>query len=85
MCLLTQLLCSQDIPESTIRNMWSLESVGISPKENEDSLENDPMLSHFSANVKLIDGRYEVALPWNRNKCDLLENEHLAQRRLMFE
>ena len=83
MCLSAQLLCIHDIPESTIRNLWSLESVGISPKENEDSLENDPLLSHFSENVKLVDGRYEVALPWNKNKCDLLDNEHVAQRRMM--
>ena len=83
MCLSAQLLCIHDIPESTIRNLWSLESVGISPKENEDSLENDPVLSHFSENVKLVDGRYEVALPWNKNKCDLLDNEHVAHRRMM--
>ncbi len=83
MCLSAQLLCIHDIPESTVRNLWSLESVGISAKENEDSLDNDPVLSHFSENVKMVEGRYEVALPWNRNKCDLLDNEHLANKRLM--
>ncbi len=83
MCLSAQLLCVQDIPESTIRNLWSLESVGITAKECDDSLANDPVLSHFAEEVKMVDGRYEVVLPWNKNKGDLLDNEHLAQKRLM--
>ena len=83
MCQSAQLLCIQDIPESMIRNLWDLESVGISVQECEDSLCNDTVLSNFRNHVKLIDGRYEVALPWNRNKSELLDNEHLAHKRLL--
>ena len=79
----TQLLCVHDISEHTIRNFWDLESIGISPKEVVDPpTVVDPVLSQFNESVKWVDGRYEVSLPWNSKRGDLLNNEVLARKRL---
>jgi hypothetical protein len=40
-------------------------------------------MTHFTENVKVVEGRYEVALPWNSKKVELLDNEALARKRLV--
>ena len=42
----------------------------------------DPVLSQFNESVKWVDGRYEVSLPWNSKRGDLLNDEVLARKRL---
>ena len=79
-CVVHQLLCFSDIPEATLRRFWDLESIGISPKENEIA---DPVLDRFLETVNFKDGRYVVELPWKDSEHNrLLDNKKLAQVRL---
>ena len=79
-CVVHQLLCFSDIPEATLRRFWDLESIGISPKENETA---DPVLDRFLETVSFKDGRYVVELPWKDPEHNrLLDNKKLAQVRL---
>ena len=72
-----QLLCLNDVSESTIRQFWELESVGIC-----ESAESDPVMENFKMTVQHCEGRYSVALPWKSKSFKLLANEAGARRRL---
>ena len=81
----TQLLCINNVCESSLHNFWDLESVGISAKEAVSSnVESSTVIKNFSISVKFDEGRYEVALPWKSEvaKQRLLNNEKLARKRL---
>jgi hypothetical protein len=86
----SQLMCIgrglREIPESDLRNFWELESIGIDSKETHISqLGPDLVLKHFLDEIVYIDGRYEVALPWDPSKKnDLVNNYGLAKKRLGF-
>ena len=77
-----QLLCLNDIPEASLRSFWELESIGIVQGENTSV--RDPVLGDFDRNVKFVDGRYEVVLPWKPASPGkrLVNNEGLARKRL---
>ena len=80
-----QLCCLSDVPDSTLRNFWELETIGIGSEEGSaDIAHGDPVLRKFNNTVEFKEGRYEVSLPWKENlKPDqLLNNEKLAQQRL---
>ena len=58
-----QLLTLGDLHESSVRNLWSLDGIGIGEDESTDS----DVLSNFDASVRMVDGRYEVKLPWKED------------------
>ena len=76
-----QLLCLSDIPDSTIRNFWELESIGISPIDKGEVVETHPVMVRFKESVKYRDGRYEVALPWKQSSVvsKLVNNERMVR------
>ena len=74
-----QLLCMNVLDHSF--KAWESESVGI--PAHEESVSCDPTLLKFQEEIKIVDDRYEVTLPWKqgfRNK--LLNNEKMARSRL---
>ena len=75
-----QLLC-MDVSESSLRNFWDLESVGIC---SDDSREVDPVLAELQEKVSFSEGRYMATLPWKSKavRPKLLNNEKLARSRL---
>ena len=75
-----QLLCLNDVPDSTLRNFWDLESIGIYDQE---SVAMDPLLDKFNEKLCFSEGRYEVALPWkdDHSSRKLLNNKRLAEVR----
>ena len=74
-----QLLTLGDLHESVVRNLWSLEGVGICETE----ATNTDVLSNFDASVLKVDGRYEVKLPWKEGAASaLMANRESAELRL---
>ena len=74
-----QLLTLGDLHESTVRNLWSLEGIGVC---SEESTESD-VLSNFGSSVRMVDGRYEVKLPWKEDAAsNLMDNRDSAEARL---
>lgn len=62
--------------ESQLSRFWSLEELGINvQKENS-------VYKRFEEEIKLIDGRYEVKLPWKAEHPILPDNFSLSRRRL---
>ena len=76
-----QLVCMEDIPDSFLRNFWELESIGISPKSEEND-DDSHILNQFNKSITFNEGRYEVSLPWKANKPRLIANEKEATLRL---
>ena len=63
--------------EQSVKSFWELESIGISP-DKEDSV-----LTRFENDLRQVEGRYEVTLPWKSGARELLlDNEKLASYRL---
>ena len=71
-----------EISDSTIRNLWEIDSIGIKSDEANSGSLGDPVLIHFSENIKFVNGCYKIALPFNDKKNQLLSNKVLASIRL---
>ena len=65
------------VSEQSVKSFWELESIGISP-DKEDSV-----LTRFENDLRQVEGRYEVTLPWKSGARErLLDNKKLAKYRL---
>ena len=65
------------VSEQSVKSFWELESIGISP-DKEDSV-----LTRFENDLRQVEGRYEVTLPWKSGARErLLDNQKLARYRL---
>lgn len=64
---------------SALKQFWELETIGIKDPTNTST--QDQVLEDFEKNIRLVDGRYEVALPW-KPEVDLPDNFEVAERRL---
>ena len=74
-----QLLCL-NVTDDVIKSFWNLESIGIVEKDPENV---NPVLQEFEKSVSMVDGRYEVALPWRPGAASRLQNNvRLAAIRL---
>ena len=80
-----QLLCL-NVTDDVIKSFWNLESIGIVEK---DPVNVNPVLQEFEESVSMVDGRYEVALPWrpdaasrfqNNVRLDAIRLRHLDKR-----
>ena len=83
----TQLLCTQQPCEADLSQFWSLESVGIMPKESvQGTIDRHPVLTQFNKELQYstLLGRYQVALPFKTetSKDDLVNNLGIATKRL---
>ena len=58
-----------------LRAFWELESLGINP--NEKGVHDDPCID-----IKFVEGRYQVSLPWKQFHQSLPDNYSLSQKRL---
>lgn len=70
---------------SNIENLWKLEVLGITdPKENKTDAElEETVWNHFHNTLKLVDGIYEVSLPWINGKENLPSNREVYEKRLI--
>ena len=76
-----QLVCLNSVPDSTVRRMWELESVGVSADLDVEI--PDPVLSQFRQSVSMSEGRYVVKLPWKPDmQSKLMSNHASALKRL---
>ena len=62
-----QLLC-MNVLDQSFKAFWELESVGI--PAHEESVSCDPTLLKFQEEIKIVDEKYEVALPWKQGLRD---------------
>ncbi|KAJ8042498.1 hypothetical protein HOLleu_13567 [Holothuria leucospilota] len=60
------MLCISDIPPSTIDKFWDLEMTGVTEQKDDSSV--DSILRSFHNNIRWVDGRYEVKLPWKEGR-----------------
>ncbi|XP_077548072.1 uncharacterized protein LOC144160779 [Haemaphysalis longicornis] len=68
--------------DSIMQKFWELESIGNVDQENTINEASD-VLCEFKRNVKLKEGRYEVAFPWKDNGGRLDDNKTQAMKRLL--
>ena len=76
-----QLLTLGDLHEDAVRNLWSLEGIGVHTTEEPTS---SKVLEDFDSSVRFTDeNRYEVGLPWKEGgREQLLDNKPAAEGRL---
>ena len=53
-------------------------------EESKHSVEDEEAINIAQSSIKLIDGRYEVGVPWKLPRIELPNNESLALRRLNY-
>ena len=75
-----QLLLLSDIPDRVFRNMWDLEAVGVTDADAD--LGSNSVLDDFDASICKKGDRYEVSLPWKKDRPDLHDNRASAEARL---
>lgn len=65
---------------SQLKAFWEIESRGITRQEPCDPDEEEA-LERFEKTTQFRDGRYEVELPWRREKPELPDNYRIAKKR----
>ncbi|XP_064120251.1 uncharacterized protein LOC135224856 [Macrobrachium nipponense] len=66
--------------EDPIQQLWTLGSVGI--VDQDMSPEDKFVLEEFKNSINMVEGRYEVSLPWKVDKKQLPTNLALSRKRL---
>ncbi|UYV74213.1 hypothetical protein LAZ67_11002500, partial [Cordylochernes scorpioides] len=67
-------LCTTSLLTSDLENLWRLEAIGISDTRQNDSMQKETE-EYFARTVSQnCEGRYQVALPWNREREVLTDN-----------
>lgn len=61
--------------DKQLREFWELESLGILKRE-------EVVYEQFHKNVKFLNGRYQVSLPWRDSVLAIPDNNHFSLRRL---
>jgi len=70
--------CDGDGLTDVLRSFWEVESIGI----NEESRSSELCEQLFLTHIKFTNGRYEVGLPWLRDKCEVPDHHSLCLNRL---
>lgn len=65
-----------------LRAFWELESLGISANECAQGGEEEKVRKDFISSLDLVNGRYEVNLPWKTLDRHMESNEAIARQRL---
>lgn len=61
-----------------LKAFWELESIGVS--DLPETAADERLMKEFSGNIKEVNGRYEIRLPW-KNEVELADNRAVAERR----
>ncbi|XP_064470123.1 uncharacterized protein LOC135384870 [Ornithodoros turicata] len=69
-------------PDDVLEKFWKLESIGIADVTTNNNEHDTAVLEEFQRNIRYVDGRYEVALPWKPRTEELEDNFEEANRRL---
>jgi len=70
--------CDGDGLTNVLRSFWEVVSIGITGEPTDTGLR----AKLFLTNVKFIHGRYQVGLPWLRDKSDVPDHYNLCFNRL---
>ncbi|XP_077523492.1 uncharacterized protein LOC144134453 [Amblyomma americanum] len=68
--------------ERLVKGFWELESIGIMDHTGGPNEEAEAIVGQFERNIRMKNGRYEVALPWKENSGQLCDNRSQALKRL---
>ncbi|XP_064101061.1 uncharacterized protein LOC135211775 [Macrobrachium nipponense] len=66
--------------EHPIQQLWTLESVGT--LDQDVSPEDKIVLEEFRNSINMVEGRYEISLPWKVDKKQLPTNLALSRKKL---
>ena len=68
-----------------LEQFWKIENYGLSPNSKESmSLEDKRALAVMENSATMVDGHYQVALPWREPNPYLPNNRSMAERRLFL-
>ena len=66
-----------------LEKFWKIENCGVIPDSNVSmSVEDKKALAIMETSAKIMDGHYEIALPWRRQCPQLPNSRCIAERRL---
>ncbi|XP_065193163.1 uncharacterized protein LOC135824359 [Sycon ciliatum] len=71
--------------EATLQRFWEVERYGMSDGLQEPgirSAEDESALKTVQRAIQMVDGRYQVSIPWNSRKVELTNNIVMARKRL---
>ena len=62
-----------------LESFWETETIGITEPSDDESTED-----MFLQDIKFVNNRYEVSLPWNRDRLDVPDHFDLCKNRLKY-
>ncbi|XP_064470239.1 uncharacterized protein LOC135384992 [Ornithodoros turicata] len=68
--------------DDILTKFWELESLGITNDASSKTDHDTAVLEEFERNIRMTDGRYEVALPWKAHMSVLENNYEIAEDRV---
>ncbi|KAK8782766.1 hypothetical protein V5799_015891 [Amblyomma americanum] len=68
--------------ERLVKGFWDLESIGIIDHTGGPNEEAEAIAGQFERNIRMKNGRYEVALPWKENSEQICDHRSQALKRL---
>ena len=75
----------EDVLTQQLERFWQSENAGLIPDYKVSmSVEDKRALAVMESSAKLVDGHYQVALPWRESVPKLPNNRVLAERRLQL-
>ncbi|GFQ86184.1 integrase catalytic domain-containing protein [Trichonephila clavata] len=78
---ISEILENEELGFDRVRNLWSLETIGINP-DDEVPLSDKELLKSFEQNTVYTNKRYETRLLWKEDSRELKSNYEIAKRRL---
>lgn len=72
---------SPSVLENAVQKLWSMENEGLETAQPSWSIEDRGVIQLWDREVKFVDGRYELPIPW-REGCEVPNNRCVALSRL---
>ena len=74
-------LCCFNVTNEDLKNLFAMDVIGVTPKENLDCIKNSPVIRTFNETLKFENQKYTVNLLWKNPEVKIVNNLSLVIKR----